>query len=69
MIQGFFDLILDIIYNIIYSPFDELIHFYKNRITSEFIILIFVLILFMILRGDKNLFSYKNIFSNDNNIY
>ena len=56
MFQGFFGSIITIIYYIIYSPFDEIIQFYKKRTTSEFIILIFAFLLFVILSGGKNLF-------------
>ena len=50
MFQGFFGSIITIIYYIIYSPFDEIIQFYKKRTTSEFIIQ---------KRGGRGIVAYK----------
>ena len=61
MFQGFFGSIITIIYYIIYSPFDEIIQFYKKRTTSEFIILIFAFLLFVILSGGKNLYRLETL--------
>ena len=52
-ISGFF---FSIIISIKNNPFKEIIEFKKNKTPSEFIILIFCLILFLILSGLKNLF-------------
>ena len=56
MFEGAFGFILSFIYGIYKSPFIEIINFYKNTSTSEFIIFIFSLILYTILSGLKNSF-------------
>ena len=56
MLEGIFGLILTIIYYIFYSPFDEIIRFYKQKSTIEFIFLIIFFILYILLSASKNLF-------------
>ena len=53
--EGIFGFFFSIILSFKYDPFKELIKFKKNK-PSEFIILIFCLIIFLILSGLKNIF-------------
>ena len=56
MNQGIFGLIFFGIYCIFYNPFKDIAEFQKTRSTSDFVILIFAFILFIILSGGKNSF-------------
>ena len=56
MFEGIFGLILTIIYYIFYSPFAEIIRFYKQKSTIEFIFLIIFFILYILLSASKSLF-------------
>ena len=56
MLQGIFGLVVYSIYCILENPFDEVIKFKKHKTTSEFTILIFAFILYIILSGAKNSF-------------
>ena len=56
MLQGIFGLVVYSIYCILENPFDEVIKFKKHKTTSEFTILIFAFILYIILSGGKNSF-------------
>ena len=61
MIEGICGFILTSIYCIFHGPFDEIIKFKKDKETYEFIILIFLLVLYMILSGGNNIFRVITI--------
>ena len=56
MFEGIFGFILSFIYGLFNNPFKNVAEFKKNKSTSEFTILIFALILYLILSGGKNAF-------------
>ena len=56
MFEGFFGFILSFLHGIFHSPFVEITNFYKDKPTSDFVILIFALIIYIILSGLKNTF-------------
>ena len=56
MIEGIFGLIFCLIYSFFYSFIDNIIEFKKEKTISEFALLIFSLIIYMILSGGKNIF-------------
>ena len=53
MFEGFFGFILSFLHGIFHSPFVEITNFYKDKPTSDFVILIFALIIYIILSGLK----------------
>ena len=56
LLEGLFGFILSFIHGLFHSPFEEIIEFKKINSTSEFTILIFLLILYLALSGLKNAF-------------
>ena len=56
MFEGILGFVFTFIYSFFHSPFEEIIKFKQNRSTSEFVILIFAFLLFLILSGGKNSF-------------
>ncbi len=56
LLEGLFGFILSFIHGLFHSPFEEIIEFKKINSTSEFTILIFLLILYLSLSGLKNAF-------------
>ena len=56
LLQGIFGLIFSLIYCYFHDPFKDIIQFKNTKKNSEFIILIFTLVLYLILSGGKNLF-------------
>ena len=68
LFEGLFGFILSFIYEI-----NDINQFKKVHSSSEFTIIIISLIIYIILSGLKNAFrvqtNYKNIFTNDNNIF
>ena len=56
LLEGLFGFILSFIHGLFHSPFGEIIEFKKINSTSEFTILIFLLILYLALSGLKNAF-------------
>ena len=56
LFEGLFGFLLSVIYNIFYNPFEKINEIKKNKTSSEFGILIFCLIIYVILSGLKNLF-------------
>ena len=56
MFEGIFGFILSFFYSLFYSPFGDFILFKKNHSSSDFAILIFMLLLYSILSGAKNAF-------------
>ena len=56
MIEGIFGLIFCVICSFFYNFFDDIIEFKKEKTTSEFVLLIFCLIIYVILSGGKNIF-------------
>jgi hypothetical protein len=56
LLEGLFGFILSFIHGLFHSPFEEIIEFKKINTTSEFSILIFLLILYLALSGLKNAF-------------
>jgi len=56
MFEGAFGFVLSVIYAVFYNPFDDIIEIKKNKSTSDFVVLIFALILYLILSGGKNAF-------------
>ena len=53
--EGFFGFLFSLIYDLYHNPFEKINEFKKSHNTSEFVILIFCLILYVILSGLKNL--------------
>ena len=53
--EGFFGFLFSLIYDLYHNPFEKINEFKKSHNTSEFVILIFCLILYAILSGLKNL--------------
>ena len=53
--EGFFGFLFSLIYDLYHNPFEKINEFKKSHNTSEFVILIFCLILYTILSGLKNL--------------
>ena len=56
LFEGFFGFLLSIAYDLYYNPFDNISEFKKNKSYSEFAILIFCLIIYIILSSLKILF-------------
>jgi hypothetical protein len=56
LLEGLFGFILSFIHGLFHSPFEEIIEFKKINSTSEFTILILLLILYLALSGLKNAF-------------
>ena len=56
MLEGGIGFILSFIYCLSHNSFDDIIQFKKNRSSSDFAILIFALIIYLILSGLKNSF-------------
>ena len=56
MSQGIVGFLFCLIHSFIYSPFEDIIKFRQSHSTSEFVILIFAFLLFLILSGGKNSF-------------
>ena len=56
MIEGIFGLIFCVICSFFYNFFDDIIEFKKGKTISEFVLLIFCLIIYVILSGGKNIF-------------
>ena len=56
LFEGLFGFLLSVIYVIFYNPFEKINEIKKNKTSSEFGILIFCLIIYVILSGLKNLF-------------
>ena len=56
LLEGLFGFILSFIHGLFHSPFEEIIEFKNINSTSEFTILIFLLILYLALSGLKNAF-------------
>ena len=56
LLEGLFGFILSFIHGLFHSPFEEIIEFKKINSTSDFTILIFLLILYLALSGLKNAF-------------
>ena len=56
LLEGLFGFILSFIHGLFHSPFEEIIEFKKINSTSEFAVLIFLLILYLALSGLKNAF-------------
>jgi len=56
LLEGLFGFILSFIHGLFHSPFEEIIEFKKINSTSEFTILIFLLIVYLALSGLKNAF-------------
>ena len=56
LFEGFFGFLFCLFYSIYYNPFEQIIEFKKSKASSEFVILIFCLIVYTILSGLMNLF-------------
>ena len=56
LFEGFFGFLFCLFYSIYYNPFEQIIEFKKSKASSEFVILIFCLIIYTILSGLMNLF-------------
>ena len=56
MMEGVFGLVMYFIYSLFHNPFDEIIKFKMHKTNTEFTILIFTFILYIILSGGKNAF-------------
>ena len=58
-LEGLFGFILSLIHNLFYEPFKKINDFKKNKTSSEFGILIFCFIIYIILSALKNLFRVE----------
>ena len=59
LFEGLFGLLFSLAYDLYYDPFEKIIDLKKNKKSSEFGILIFCLIIYIILSGLKNLLLQK----------